>query len=80
VNYASARRSRRYSYLLLRAAQTNSLCAILPTSWIAGLMTFSLAPPAANEAIATSEIATARIVLGFRIIRVPIEIALNPQI
>jgi hypothetical protein len=57
----------------------NSLCAILPTSWIAGLVTFILASPAANEAIATSEIATAPIVLGFRIVRVPIEIALNRQ-
>jgi hypothetical protein len=51
---------------------------LLP-SWKAELVTFILAPPAANEAIAVSKIATAPLVIGFRIVRPPIEIALNRQ-
>jgi hypothetical protein len=40
---------------------------------------FILAPSTANEAITTSNIATPPLVIGFRIVRPPIEIALNRQ-
>src|SRR5262252_4073635 len=50
---------------------------MLAPSWKAELVTFILAPSAANELITASKIATAPLVIGFRIVRPPIEIALN---
>ena len=44
---------------------------IVPPSWKAELVIFILAPPAAIETIAASKIATAPILIGFRIIRPP---------
>jgi hypothetical protein len=52
---------------------------ILPPSWKAELVIFIFAPSAANEAITASNITTAPLVIGFRIVRPPIEIALNRQ-
>jgi hypothetical protein len=48
-------------------------------SWKAELVTFILAPPAANEAIATKALTDAAAIIAFCIIRPPIEIALNGQ-
>jgi len=52
---------------------------ILPPSWKAELVIFIFAPSAANEAITANNITTAPVVIGFRIVRPPIEIALNRQ-
>jgi hypothetical protein len=52
---------------------------ILPPSWKAELVIIILAPSAANEAITASNITTAPLIIGFRIFRPPIEIALNRE-
>jgi hypothetical protein len=52
---------------------------MLPPSWKAELVIFIVAPPAANETIAVSTIATAPPVIDLRIVGPPIEIALNRQ-
>src|ERR1043166_3427674 len=52
---------------------------MLPPSWKAELVTFILAPSGANVATAVSKIAIAPLVIGFGIVRPPIEIALNRQ-
>jgi hypothetical protein len=52
---------------------------ILPPSWKAELVIFILAPSAANEAITASKVTTTPLIIGFRIVRPPIEIALNRQ-
>ena len=52
---------------------------ILPPCWKAELVIFILAPSAANEAITASSVTTAPLVISFRIVRRPIEIAPNRQ-
>jgi hypothetical protein len=52
---------------------------ILPPSWKAELEIVIRAPSAANEAITASNIRAAPLVIAFRIVRPPIEIALNRQ-
>jgi hypothetical protein len=51
---------------------------MLAASWKAELAIFILAPPA-TEAIAASKIADSPAIIRFRIVRPPIEIALNRQ-
>src|SRR5882724_11242366 len=50
---------------------------IFPPSWKAELVIFILAPPAANEAMAATKIANAPAIIGFCIVRPPVEIALS---
>jgi hypothetical protein len=52
---------------------------ILPPSWKAALVIFILATSIANEAIAASKITAPPLIIGFRIAKSPIEIALNRQ-
>src|SRR5262249_2465751 len=52
---------------------------MLPPSWNAELVIFIFAPPAPNVARAASNITTAPLVISFRIVRPPTEIALNRQ-
>src|SRR6266566_2748335 len=47
--------------------------------WNAELVTFILAPPAANEAIAATKIADVAAIIVFRIVRPPVEIGLSRQ-
>src|SRR5436190_4020899 len=63
---------------LVLAPSHENFDGMLPPCWKAELVIFTLAPPAANEAIAATATTDAPAIIAFCIIRPPVEIALSP--